>query len=79
MGPTNDVGYYHEVLPSYGLIDGRVGLAKNAWSAYLFGTNLGNKRALTIDNTIFAWQQPDLTRVTTNQPRTVGLEYETKF
>jgi outer membrane receptor protein involved in Fe transport len=80
VGPTDDVGYYREVLPSYGLVDGRLGLAKNAWSAYLFGTNLGNKRAaLTIDNTIFAWQQPDLTRVTTNQPRTIGLEYETKF
>jgi len=34
---------------------------------------------LSIDNTIFAWQQPDLTRATTNQPRTIGIEYQTKF
>ena len=49
-------------------------------SVSLFGTNLANKRTiLSIDNTIFAWQQPDLTRATTNQPRTVGLEFQTKF
>ena len=35
--------------------------------------------ALTIDNTVFAWQQPTITRVSTNQPRTIGLGFETKF
>lgn len=80
VGPSHDVGYYAQEIPSYGLLDGRIGISKNAWSAFLFGTNLANKRAaLTIDNTIFAWQQPDLTRATTNQPRTIGLEWMTKF
>jgi iron complex outermembrane recepter protein len=80
VGPSHDVGYYAQEIPPYGLLDGRLGIAKDAWSAFLFGTNLANKRAaLTIDNTIFAWQQPDLTRVTTNQPRTIGLEFMTKF
>ena len=75
-----DVAYYRETLSPYALVDGRVGVGKNAWSAFLFGTNLTNKRAgQTIDNTIYAWQQPDLTRFTTNQPRTIGLEYMTKF
>jgi iron complex outermembrane recepter protein len=80
VGPMQDVAYYLETLSPYSLVDGRAGIAKNAWSAFLFGTNLTNKRAgLTIDNTIYAWQQPDLTRFTTNQPRTIGLEYQTKF
>jgi outer membrane receptor protein involved in Fe transport len=80
VGPHNDFAYYRETLPSYALVDGKAGVAKKAWSVFLFCTNLTNKRAaLTIDNTLFAWQQPDLTRVTTNQPRTIGLEYQTKF
>jgi iron complex outermembrane recepter protein len=80
VGPMQDVAYYRETLSPYALVDGRVGVGKNAWSAFLFGTNLTNKRAgQTIDNTIYAWQQPDLTRFTTNQPRTIGLEYMTKF
>ena len=80
VGPSHDVGYYAEEIPPYGLLDGRLGLSKGAWTMFLFGNNLANKRAaLTIDTTIFAWQQPDLTRATTNQPRTIGLEYLTKF
>jgi iron complex outermembrane receptor protein len=80
VGSSHDVAYYAQDLPPYALLDGRLGVSKNAWSLSLFGTNLANKRAiLTIDNTIFGWQQPDLTRATTNQPRTVGLEYQVKF
>jgi outer membrane receptor protein involved in Fe transport len=80
VGPSQDVAYYRETLSPYALADGRLGVARNAWSAFLFGTNLTNKRAgMTIDNTIYGWQQPDLTRATTNQPRTIGLEYMTKF
>jgi outer membrane receptor protein involved in Fe transport len=80
IGPTDDVAYYRETLSPYSLVDGRLGVAKNAWSAFLFGTNLTNKHAAqTIDNTVFAWQQPTITRVSTNQPRTIGLEFMTKF
>ena len=51
-----------------------------AWAAYLVGTNLTNKvAALTIDNTTFAWQQPTITRVSTNQPRTIGVDLQYKF
>ena len=50
------------------------------WAAYLVGTNLTNKvAALTIDNTTFAWQQPTITRVSTNQPRTIGVDLQYKF
>ncbi|HXA34709.1 MAG TPA: TonB-dependent receptor [Steroidobacteraceae bacterium] len=80
VGPVFDTAYYAETLGSYGLMDFRLGVGKERWTASLFGTNLTNKHAgLTIDNTVFAWQQPTITRVSTNQPRTIGLAFETKF
>lgn len=80
VGPVEDTAYYREVLGSYGLMDFRLGVGKDVWTASLFGTNLTNKHAaLTIDNTVFAWQQPTITRVSTNQPRTIGVAFETKF
>jgi iron complex outermembrane receptor protein len=80
VGPVEDTAYYRETLPSYGLLDFRAGFGRERWTASLFGTNLTNKHAaLTIDNTVFAWQQPTITRVSTNQPRTIGLAFETKF
>jgi iron complex outermembrane recepter protein len=80
VGPVEDTAYYRQVLGSYGLMDFRMGVGKGVWTASLFGTNLTDKHAaLTIDNTVFAWQQPTITRVSTNQPRTIGLAFETKF
>jgi iron complex outermembrane receptor protein len=80
VGPVEDTAYYRETLGSYGLMDFRMGVGKEVWTASLFGTNLTNKHAgLTIDNTVFAWQQPTITRVSTNQPRTIGIAFETKF
>jgi iron complex outermembrane receptor protein len=80
VGPVEDTAYYREILGSYGLMDFRMGVGKNVWTASLFGTNLTNKHAaMTIDNTVFAWQQPTITRVSTNQPRTIGLAFDTKF
>jgi iron complex outermembrane receptor protein len=80
VGPVYDTAFFQETLGSYGLMDFRLGVGKEAWTASLFGTNLTNKHAgLTIDNTVFAWQQPTITRVSTNQPRTIGIAFETKF
>jgi len=80
VGPVHDVAYFSENLGPYGLMDFRLGIGKEPWTAGLFGTNLTNKHAaLTIDNTVFAWQQPTITRVSTNQPRTIGLSFQTKF
>jgi hypothetical protein len=80
VGPVQDTAFYRETLGPYGLLDFRMGVGKDAWQASLFGTNMTNKHAaLTIDNTVFAWQQPTITRVSTNQPRTIGLGFETRF
>ncbi len=80
VGPSDDVAVDRETLGGYGLVEARAGVTHNKWQAYLYGNNLNNKHAaLTIDNTVFAWQQPTITRVSTNQPRTIGLQFETKF
>ena len=80
VGPIEDISYVRETLPSHAFIDARAGVMHGAWGAYLVGTNLTNKlAALTIDNTTFAWQQPTIIRVSTNQPRTIGLDFQYKF
>ena len=80
VGPNQDQAAVRQTLPSYNLVDGRAGIASGPWSVALFGTNLTNKVALqTINNTVFAWQTYAITRVSTNQPRTVGLDFQYKF
>jgi iron complex outermembrane recepter protein len=80
VGPISDQAYYRETLPSHNIVDLKTGILSSQWGAYFTVTNLTNKlAALTIDNTVFAWQQPTLTRVSTNQPRTIGVDFTYKF
>jgi iron complex outermembrane receptor protein len=80
VGTVRDQAAYPQILPSYNLVDARAGVSSGPWAAYVFGTNLTNKVAeLTINNTVFAWQTYAITRVSTNQPRTIGLDFQYKF
>ena len=80
VGPNVDQAAVRQTLPSYNLIDARAGVSSGPWAAYLFGTNLTNKVAeMTINNTVFAWQTYAITRISTNQPRTIGLDFQYKF
>ena len=80
VGPVRDQAAYPQILSRYNLIDMRAGVSSGPWAAYLFGTNLTNRIAeLTINNTVFAWQTYAITRVSTNQPRTIGLDFQYKF
>jgi hypothetical protein len=80
VGTVRDQAAYPQILPAYYLLDARAGVSSGPWGAYLYGTNLTNKEAaLTINNTIFAWQTYAITRVSTNQPRTIGLDFQYKF
>ena len=80
VGPNQDQAAVRQTLPSYNLVDGRAGIASGPWSASIFGTNLTNKVAeQTINNTVFAWQTYAITRVSTNQPRTIGVDFQYKF
>ena len=79
-GPVEDQAATRQTLPSHNFLDGRLGVTSGPWAAYLTGTNLTNKiAALTIDNTVFAWQTYAITRVSTNQPRTLGVDFQYKF
>jgi len=80
VGPIEDQAYFRETLPSHNIVDLKAGVTGPQWGAYVFATNLTNKiAALTINNTVFAWQQPTITRVSTNQPRTIGVDVRYKF
>ncbi len=80
VGPNEDQAAVRQTLPSYNLIDARAGVASGPWSAAIFGTNLTNKVAeMTINNTVFAWQTYAITRISTNQPRTLGVDFQYKF
>jgi outer membrane receptor protein involved in Fe transport len=81
VGPSYDVAFYFGYrLPSYNLVNARVGLGHASWSADLFVDNLTNKVALmTANNTSFQFNIPQVVRYSTNQPRTVGVQASYKF
>jgi iron complex outermembrane recepter protein len=80
VGQETDIEYTYATLPSYNLVALRFGLVGNKASAYLFADNLTDKRAmLGINTTAFAWTIPSVERVATNQPRTIGLDFNYKF
>lgn len=81
VGQAYDQAYaFGLVLPAYNLVNARVGLGTDTWTATLFVDNLTNKIAeLTTNNTQFQFNIPQLVRVSTNQPRTVGAQIDYKF
>lgn len=80
VGPSHDVAYYYQELPGYNLVNLRVGISKGHFEGFLFGDNLADKHApLTINTTSFAVQVPDITRISTNQPRTIGVDFKYRF
>jgi hypothetical protein len=80
-GRSFDQAYQFGIqLPSYNIASARLGLAGDKWSATLFIDNLTNKVAeLTSNNTQFQFNVPQLTRISTNQPRTFGTEVNYRF
>ncbi len=80
-GHAYDQAYQFGIgLPSYNLASARLGLSGDKWSATLFIDNLTNKVAdLATNNTQFQFNIPQMYRVSTNQPRTGGVEVNYKF
>ncbi|MGA2398120.1 MAG: TonB-dependent receptor [Steroidobacteraceae bacterium] len=81
VGTSYDVAYYFGYkLPSYSLVNARVGLGRGGWDAALFVDNLTNKAALvSANNTSFQFNIPQVVRYSTNQPRTAGIQLNYKF
>ena len=80
VGTSRDVSFYYEQLHSYDIVKLRLGVDSPSWAAYLFVNNLTDKRAeLSINTTSLSYLIPSLTRVATNQPRTIGVEASYRF
>ncbi|HWW80079.1 MAG TPA: TonB-dependent receptor [Steroidobacteraceae bacterium] len=74
-----DITYARNTLPSYDLVNSRVGLEADNWSAMFFVDNLTNKVALLSDTGALSANVPIFNRVATNQPRTFGIDLNYKF
>jgi outer membrane receptor protein involved in Fe transport len=74
-----DITFTRNTLPSYDLVDGRVGVDSDRWSALLFVDNLTNKKVLLSDTGALSANISILNRVATNQPRTIGVDLNFKF
>ena len=74
-----DITYARNTLPSYDLVNSRVGLEADHWSAMFFVDNLTNKVALLSDTGALSANVSIFNRVATNQPRTYGVDLNYKF
>jgi iron complex outermembrane receptor protein len=80
IGSSTDVSFYYEKLHPYDIVKLRLGLDNPSWAGYFFVNNLTNTRAeLSINTTSLSYLIPSLTRVSTNQPLTIGVEGSYRF
>jgi iron complex outermembrane receptor protein len=77
-GPlTQQFFTYNPILPSYGIVNARLGVLKGKWDVALYGNNLTDERALLAMD----FERGTRARIfyLTNQPRTFGISATTKF
>jgi len=74
-----DITFARNTLPAYDLVNLRLGLEGDRWSAFLFTDNLTNKLALLGDTNALSANVPIFNRITTNQPRTIGADLTYRF
>ena len=81
VGQTIDEAFFYNLkLGGYTIVNARVMVAHDKWSATLFVDNLSNKvAAISANNTSFQYNIPSLVRYSTNQPRTFGTEVNYRF
>jgi len=80
VGPRIDATYYPKNrLPGYGLVNLRAGVKTRTWSTTLFVDNLTNTMAFLGDTQALLVNLPTYNRVSTNQPRTAGIDLSYRF
>jgi outer membrane receptor protein involved in Fe transport len=81
VGPSVDESFYPIVhLPTYNMVNFRLGVATPKWSADVFIDNLTNvKTEMTANNTSFQWNNGAYVRYSTSQPLTAGIDLKYKF
>jgi iron complex outermembrane recepter protein len=74
-----DITAQRNTLPPYDLVDTRLGVASDHWSAALFVNNLANKKALLSDTGALSANINILNRVAVTQPRTIGADLTYRY
>jgi len=73
-GSSNITVSEPKVLPSYTLIDARIGLKSSKWTAMLFANNLTNRHPVTGIVGALTFNPRGLDRYATTRPRTIGFD-----
>ncbi len=80
VGPLTDISYTYINLPSHDIVNLRLGVVGHPWATYLFVDNVTDTRAaLGTNTTAFSWLVPSVVRVSTNQPRAIGVDVNFRF
>jgi iron complex outermembrane recepter protein len=79
VGPMQDITYVRNNLPGYSLVNARVGLGSDKFTAYLFCDNLTDKLAILTNNNAQTVNIPQVNRWVTTQPRTIGIDVQYKY
>ncbi len=80
VGRTYDINYYTTRLPAYQIGNARVSVTNGGKTFAVFANNFTNTHAqLGINNSIGAYPTAALTRVTSNQPATFGVEISARY
>ena len=74
-----DITFGRNTLPSYDLLNSRIGVEADRWSAMVFVDNLTNKQALLSDTGALSANVSIFNRVATVQPRTFGVDLNYRF
>ena len=79
VGSSQDLTYARNTLPSYDLVDARIGMEGDRWTATLFVDNLTNRKALYSNTGALSANVQIFNRAATVQPRTFGTDLTFKF
>jgi hypothetical protein len=66
-------------LPGYSLVNLRAGVKSRTWTATLFVDNLTDTIARLSDTQALSVNVPTYNRISTNQPRTAGIDLSYRF
>jgi hypothetical protein len=75
----NAIPALYPVKPAYNIADARISLDRNQWSVSWFVDNVLDRRAVLGVNRAEVLNDPWVTRLVPNQPRTIGLLARYRF
>jgi outer membrane receptor protein involved in Fe transport len=79
VGPIVDYTFAQNMLPGHNIANARIGLAWQQITGWAFVNNIADTRAELSDTNSLGANGAFVNRVSTNQPRTVGLTLNYKF